>query len=129
MQDKSSVVAEMGDRLDTIDMGRKVGGAALPPSVKELGLHLTQCGPAEAYLHIEWHPNLSNRLVTIDVDRKLGGCAAVPLFGRADSPSNTMSPGLRPTSVPSGILIHSTVWPRYTNFTDRTDRTNNGPMT
>jgi len=32
----------------------------------------------------------------------------MPLFvGGAGSPSNTMSPGPRPTSVPSGILIHS----------------------
>ena len=33
---------------------------------------------------------------------------------------NTMSPGLRPTSVPSGILIHPTIWPQYT-VTDRQD--------
>jgi len=30
-----------------------------------------------------------------------------------------MSPGPRPTSPPSGILIHLTVWPQYTNVTDR----------
>jgi len=40
---KCSTVAEMGDRLVTIDMGRKVGGAAVPLSVGDLGLHLTQC--------------------------------------------------------------------------------------
>jgi len=39
---KNSAVAEMGERLATIDMGRKVG-AAVPISVAELGLHLTQC--------------------------------------------------------------------------------------
>ena len=33
-----------------------------------------------------------------------------------------MSPGSRPTSVPSGILIHPTIWPQYTNVTDRQDR-------
>ena len=50
--------------------------------------------------------------------------AAVPLSGvEAGSPSNTISPGPRPTSVPSGILIHSTVWPQYINVTDRTVRT------
>jgi len=39
--------------------------------------------------------------------------AAVPLsMGGAGSPSNTMLPGPRPTSVPSGILIHPTVWPQ-----------------
>jgi len=37
-EDKSSAVAEMGDRLATIDMGRKVGGgAAVPLSVGRAG--------------------------------------------------------------------------------------------
>jgi len=40
------------------------------------------------------------------------GCA--PFFGGAGSPSNTKSPGLRPTSILSGILIHSAVWPQRT---------------
>ena len=39
----SSVVAEMGDRLATTDMGRKVEGAAVPLSVGGLGPHLAQC--------------------------------------------------------------------------------------
>jgi len=56
---------------------------------------------------------------------KSGG-AAMPLsVGRAAGfLSNTMSPGPRPTSVravPSGILIHPTFWPQYTNVTDRQD--------
>ena len=52
------------------------------------------------------------------VGRKVG--AAVPLsVGGAGFSSNTMSPGTRPISVPSGILIHQTVWPQYTNVTDR----------
>jgi len=41
-----------------------------------------------------------------------------------------MWPGSRPTYVPSGILIHPTVWPQYNNVTvrqDRTDRIDNGP--
>ena len=46
-----------------------------------------------------------------------------PLFeGGSGSPSNTMWPGPRPTTIPSGALIHPTVWPQYTNVTDRTDR-------
>ena len=40
---KSSAAAEMGDRLATINMGRKVV-AAVSLSVGELGPHLTQCG-------------------------------------------------------------------------------------
>ena len=64
---KSSPVAEMGDRLTTIYMGRTVG-------------------------------------------------AAVPSFfcRGAEYLSHTMSPGPRPTSVPSGILIHPAVWPQQT---------------
>ena len=43
---------------------------------------------------------------------KSGGCCA--LFRRGNgSPSNTMWPGPRPSSVPSGILIHSSIWPQY----------------
>jgi len=47
------------------------------------------------------------------------------------SPCNTTWPGPRPTSNPSGMLILSTVWPEYTNVTerkDRTDRQDNGPI-
>jgi len=61
MKNKSSAVAEMGDRLAPIGMGRKWGGAA----------------------------------------------------AGAGSPSNTMWPGLWPTSLPSSsILIHLTLWPQ-----------------
>jgi len=38
---KCSAVAEMGDRLATVDMGRKLGAV---PLLGELGPHLTQCG-------------------------------------------------------------------------------------
>ena len=45
-----------------------------------------------------------------------------PFLGRGGgSPSNTMSPGLRPTSIPGGILIHPAVWPQYT-ITDSQNR-------
>jgi len=53
--------------------------------------------------------------------------AAVPLsVGGAGSPSNTMSPGPRPTSIPSDILIHPTVWPQYTKLQTGQDRQENG---
>ena len=45
--------------------------------------------------------------------RKLGRGLA-PFCGgelRA-SPSNTKSPGLRPSSIPSGVLIHGAIWPQ-----------------
>ena len=63
-------------------------------------------------------------LATTDIGQRVG--AAVPLSaGGAGCPSNTMSPKHRPTSISSFILIHPTVWPQYTNVTDRTD---NGPI-
>jgi len=43
--------------------------------------------------------------------RKLG---AMPLLGGGGTPSNTMSPGPRPISLPSGTLIHPAVWPQQT---------------
>jgi len=75
--DKSSAVAEMGDRLATIDIGRKVG-AAVPLSVGgKLSPHLTNAAWEEAYLRTKWHHNPSSPLATTDMDQKLG---AVPLF-------------------------------------------------
>jgi len=60
---------------------------------------------------------MGDRLATIHMGRKLDGCA--PFLGD----SKITWPGPRPTSVPSFILIHPTVWPQYTNVTDRqTDR-------
>jgi len=72
---------------------------------------LTQTRWAEAYLRNKWHLDPSSRLATIDTGRKLG---APLLFwgGGTGSPSNTMSLGLRPTSLPSGILIHPAIWPK-----------------
>ena len=66
---------------------------------------------AEAYLHTKWHFNPSSRLATTDMGRKLGAVSPF-LGGGAGSPSNTMSPGPRPTSVPTGILTHPGVWPQ-----------------
>jgi len=65
--------------------------------------------------HTKWHLDSCSRFDTIDISRKLGGCV-VPLFGggAAGSPSKTMRPGLRPTSVPSNILIQPAIWPQQT---------------
>ena len=40
--------------------------------------------------------------------------------GGPEFPSNTMWPGPSPTCMPSFVLIRPTVWPQYTNVTDRT---------
>jgi len=124
-------------RLVTIDMSRKLGGSATFRGL--LRPHLTQRRWAEVYLPTKWHLDPSSRLFTIDMGQKLGG-VGVPFFlGRAESPSNTKSPGTRPTStqpfghnghwskiggyalwgrragspsntsVPTGILIHAAV--------------------
>jgi len=58
----------------------------------------------EAYLCAKWHLDPSIRLATTDLGRKLGRLC--PCFGGAGSPSSTMWPGSRPTSLPSGILMH-----------------------
>jgi len=52
---------------------------------------------------------------------KFGGLG--PFVGGCGSPSNTMWPWWRPTTIPSGILIHPTIWPQYANVTYRTDQT------
>ena len=54
---KSSAVAEMGDCLATIGMGRKWGGAAVGGWVPMAW--------SEAYLFTKWHLDPSNRLATI----------------------------------------------------------------
>jgi len=52
--------------------------------------------------------------------QKLG---APPPFGGGElGPHLAMWPGSRPACTPSFILIHPTVWPQYTNVTDRQDR-------
>jgi len=66
---------------------------------------------AKVYIVTKWHLDPSSQLATKDMGRKLG--SAVPLWG-AGSTSNTMWPGTRPASIPSGILIHLAVWPQQT---------------
>ena len=56
---------------------------------------------------------MGDRLATIDMGQKLGACPRL-FWERNWAPSNTMSPGQRPTSVPSGILTHLAVWPQRT---------------
>jgi len=58
---------------------------------------------------------MGDRLATIDMGRQEGGCCS-PFGGGAGSPSNILWPGPRSTSVPSGILIHPTVWPQQTSW-------------
>jgi len=53
MVNKYSVVAEMGDLLATIDMGRRLCGCAGAPFLGELhGPRVTHCAWAEAYIFV-----------------------------------------------------------------------------
>jgi len=55
---------------------------------------------------------MADRLATTDMGPKWREAVPVFLVGGAGSLSNTISPGQRPTSLPSGILIHPDVWPQ-----------------
>ena len=94
----------------TMDMGRKLGERLCP--------HVTQCRlrpglPSGILIHPAiWPQQLWSK-----------NWGALPLWGGGvGSPSNTMWPRPRPTTIPSFILIHPTVWPQYTNVTDRRGR-------
>jgi len=114
---KSSAVAEMGDRGHNRH-GPKRGGLLCP--------FRGSWDPAwaEVYFSTKRRLHPSSHLATIGMDQKLGGVgvpffwewnrngpkigerAPPPLWGGGLGPHLTQSPGLRPTFVPSGILIH-----------------------
>ena len=103
----------------TIDVGRKLG---VVPLFREAWFPSNRVVWIEVYLHTKWHLNPSSHLATTNMGRKVCGWSCAPFRG-AESPSNTMWPGMRPTSLPSFILIHPAFWPQYTNYvTDRTCR-------
>ena len=81
----------------------------------ELGPHLAQCGMGRGLPPCQV---ASSSIQPFGHNRhgpKIGGGALPPFWGRgAGSPSNTMSLGSRPTSIPSGVLIHPAVWPQLT---------------
>ena len=112
-------------RLATIHMGRKVGGGAVHLSGGSWVSVLDNVAWAEAYLRrTKWHLDPSSH--GHNRHRPNSGGLLCPLFGvglllceGAGSPSKTMWHRPRRTSIPSGILIHPTVWPQYTNVTDR----------
>ena len=53
-------------------------------------------------------------LATIDMGQKLGEGGSAFFSGARWVPSNTKSPGSRPTTITSGILVHPAVWPQQT---------------
>jgi len=105
---KCSAVAEMGDRLATIDLGQKLGAV---PLMGEAGSPCNTIFPGPRAIFV-----LSGILYPAVFHNrhgpKIGGLC--PLGGGAGCTWNTMLPGPRPTLVPSGILVHPAVWPQLT---------------
>ena len=91
------------------------------PNLKCLALPIPRMTGAPTFNKCSAVAEMGDRLATIDMGQKLG---AVP-WG-AGSLSNTMSPGPRPTSVPSGILINPTVWHNTPKL--QRDREDNGSV-
>ena len=103
---KSSAVAEMGDRSHNRHRPKSGWGLCLF-FWAELGPHRTQYRldwGLPPYQVASWYiqPFCHTRH-----GPKIGLCS---LFGGAGSPSSTMWPGPRPTSMPSAILIHPAIW-------------------
>ena len=87
--------------------GPKIGGCA---PLGEVGPHLTErrlgCG-LPPYRVASW--SMQSFGHSKHGPKIWGLC---PFLGRtAGSPSNTKSPGLKPSYTPSGILVHLAVWP------------------
>jgi len=121
MRNKSSAVAEMGDRLVTIDMGRKWQPAVPPPfwgSWIPTNTMLPGPRPTSVPSGILIHPTVCHNRHRPKII--LGLCPF--LRGGAGCPSKTMWPKPMPTSIPSSILNRLATWPQYTNVIDRTDR-------
>jgi len=81
---------------------------------KELGHHLTQCHLGRGlppYQVASW----SIQPFGHNIWPKSVGLLYHLFWEGVGSSSNTMSPGLRATSVPSDILIHPAVWPTDTD--------------
>ena len=116
---KSSTVAEMGDRLATIDR-KEVGGVAVTLSGGG-GSPSNTMWPARRPTSVPSGILIYSAVWPKQI-RAENWEVLCPFLGGAETPSNTMWPGPRPTSMPSFILIHSTVWPQYTNVADRQDR-------
>jgi len=73
--------------------------------------HLTQSRLCWGLPHARYQLHTFSRLAAINMGQKFGGSA--PLLGRGErDPHLTQSPGPRPTSIPSDILIHAAIWPQ-----------------
>jgi len=96
-------------------MGRKLrtGRGALPPfGGRGLGPHPTQSHLGRGLRPCQVPASSLQPLGRIKHGPKIWGAQPPFWGGGAGYPSNTKSPGPRPTSIPSDILIHAAIWPQ-----------------
>jgi len=95
----------MGDRLATVDMGQKLGRAVRP--VPLMGEAASPCNTLWPGRGLPLYRVVSWSVQPFDHNKhgpKIGGLC--PLWGRGTASScSTVWPGLRPTSIPCGILM------------------------
>jgi len=109
---RNPAVAEMVDRSHNRH-GPKRGRGLLCPFRGELGLRLIQRDLGRGLLRYQVASS-SIRPLGHNRHKPLLVGWVCPFSGGAGSPSNTKSPGPRPTSIPSGIIVHPAVWPQRT---------------
>jgi len=97
--------------------GPKIGGLRPLLGEWELSPNLTQCRVSGGQPPTKWHFDPSSHLATRDMGRKLGALSSFEERGCWFSINNVAR--ARPTCTPSFILIRPTVWPQYSNVTDR----------
>jgi len=102
----------MGDRGHNRH-GPKEGGCCAP-FAGELGPHLTQCGLGRGLLPYQVASSYIQPFGHNRHGPKSGWGLHVPFFSGEAGPHITQSPGPRPTSIPSGILVHPAVSPQRT---------------
>jgi len=119
-------------RLATTDMGRKLGaavrlflggGAGSPSNKMWTGPRPTyEVASMQSFGHYRHGPRLiRTKATTASINFESG--AAVPLSVGSWYPCNTMWPEPRPTSIPSGIIIHPSIQPfGHNTSTLQTDR-------
>ena len=79
-----------------------------------MGPHLTQCRLGRGLLPYQMASSYIQPFGRHRYGPKIGGGLCPPFWGVDGSPSNTVSPRPRLTSLPSVISIHPAVWPQQT---------------
>jgi len=103
---KCSAVAEMGDRLATIDMGRKLGAVPLLGGGTGSTCNTMRPGPRPTFV--------PSGILTVWPQQTWAEIGGYAPWGGAGSTSNTMLPGPWPTGAPWGVLSHPAVWAQQT---------------